>query len=271
MLNVISTPPSRAPRLASLEPYQPRSGTTGVPSAIVSRRRVIGQLVPRAASPIIESSSSQDGDVTSKLDVLIGSIEGVLKGYAVYPSRSPTYFASLRDFHRRALELKAVPVDRDICQGPARTSLAQPEAHGREVDTDLGYHDESLGTANTAQKSSLHESVRSAPSRLPMHRSPSCNSLRPRPPRLPYLNETDPLSKDVRNLAHEWWNSEVAAAWYGPRPGVRSPPKSPVDRQRKKSLEDRGRFGTDGRDRRREEEREKSIKRDSSFVGLYDE
>lgn len=61
----------------------------------------------------------------------------------------------------------------------------------------------------------------------------------------------EPNAMEVDKLEREWWSSEIVAAWYGPRPGSRTV----GGRQKNKG----------------ETERDVIVKRDASFVGLYDE
>lgn len=89
-------------------------------------------------------------------------------------------------------------------------------------------------------------------------------------------------AEHVERLEREWWESEVVAAWYGPVPAlhaVRSPVRPlPVRldvgaRQAPESGHDnpRGGSGVEPGLNANQRDRVETIKRDASYVGLYDE
>ena len=212
-------------------------------------------------------------------------MEDVLRGYAGYPAGSPTYLATLHDFYHRAMDLKAhhvddeSPPDESACgDGPNDQHLVQP-----------------VSTFNPGDISPIHPNQpRRFPRQLKHTTSPTLfpasftASEAPKP--LQLHSPSPPLDK-VQQLAKEWWNSEVAAAWYGPRPMAR-PSRSPTNPKRKLSAEEEherlrvsleeldlrstGRSEripafTGRREAKMEQERQRSVKRESSFVGLNDE
>lgn len=105
MINHMATPMPRAHRLPSLEPYDPRSGTTGVPPSFTSQ---LYRSQRRPEPPVPEADDEVRPIMDEQLEMaeLIQSIEGVMKGYRGYQSRSSMYNQILRDFLARAKELQ---------------------------------------------------------------------------------------------------------------------------------------------------------------------
>ena len=107
MLNHISAPMSHAHHLPSLEPYEPRSGTTGVPSASFTPQFARALFPgPPPIPEAVEDHQPQIMDEKIELAELIQSIEGVMRGYNGYQSRSLVYREVLREFMARALDLE---------------------------------------------------------------------------------------------------------------------------------------------------------------------
>lgn len=246
MYGLAHTPPQPRVRLPSLEPYNPLSGTVGVSPG---RRRRRAQLEYAPSS----TSSHSDMSPVDRLDALTAQILQVLRAYAGTPMHSLVYLAQLKDYYRKALEINPNANPDDTAEtaesGEPGEPGCQPLAPPSPTSSRTGLI--GLPAINPHVKPDEASCGVSPPGPSPgkgragrlvktiIHRRDSSGRI------------VQPNSADVDKLEKEWWSSEVVAAWYGPRPGSRTVG------ERTKS--------------KRENERDVTLKRDASFVGLYDE
>lgn len=195
MFGFVQTPPRPSPRMPSLEPWQPTSGTTGVSASRHRRHRpVVGFQPVHGATPTSHDGGSAGITPLEKLENLTEQIRLVLRAYSNLPTRSLVYLASLKEFLRRAIELNPNAVEEEEDESPPTSPSILP------------------GTPSPPRSQS-----RGAYSQD--HRGGAKNAL-PLPRRGSSYNKA-PDAAEVDKLERDWWASEVVAVWYGPRPGSR--------------------------------------------------
>nr|XP_031858539.1 uncharacterized protein CI109_006062 [Kwoniella shandongensis]KAA5525611.1 hypothetical protein CI109_006062 [Kwoniella shandongensis] len=139
---------------------------------------------------LIHSSSSTSQDVAERLDRLHATISAVLKGYSSLSNPSPIYLDSLNMFHERAKALIAI-------------SVVQQQQKEVKAEQEIG-------------KRYTHKS----PSRHHHHHHASPPSLTMTPHISPPAQEPSNLLGEIEQLESDWWNSEIASTWFGPRPNL---------------------------------------------------
>ncbi|WVF69110.1 hypothetical protein IAT40_003884 [Kwoniella sp. CBS 6097] len=157
---------------------------------------------------------------------LLQTISAVLTSYSALPTASQVYISSLTRFYQRALHLSPDGTDARPSRSPL---LASPgfSSHGSGT---------SLSQTLLSQSQSPSGGVLNGQPVSPPFASPQ--SQKARETRRPSLGRIDEdstpvtaseeevsslsLEEKIEALEREWWDSEVVAAWYGPRPRSRA-------------------------------------------------
>ena len=236
----------------------------------VSNARTISSIYipskPRSRSLQVSPPGYDGMDSLSKLNDLIQIIDTVTKGYSVYPTKSPRLLTTLRQYHRRAMMLHPDVIHENdewtTSTTFSRTSPVTPLSSVRDCaqmpnggdsppggvmkrmlndsEIDLGKNPHAVFRTGT-KRDSINQSS------TPLATNDQATSPSGDDPTIRIIEE------QINQLVDEWRQSEVAAAWFGPRPchTARPPAKA-------KTFKD-------------EMQRALIMKRESSFVGLFEE
>lgn len=233
---------------------------------------------PSSVSGPVNAAAPSPPSPRDRLERLINTITCVLRCYAALPTRSPAFLDSLHSFREKAIgmyqqvsagsgtgtgtepgtETKAQTtagvgtgvvhdssglsptLEGAVISGEVDATVSSQRPRGAVTDQRMGTHS-ALDTRHDEAPEAL---VAPRESCAPLAASPSCGQ-----------NEVDALE-------NEWWESEFVAAWFGPRPGCFTGP----GRTRLRSGERPGREREGAGASRRLD-----LRRDTSYVGLYDE
>ncbi|OCF37341.1 hypothetical protein I316_01250 [Kwoniella heveanensis BCC8398] len=191
-------------------------------------------MTPPSCSQVTSSIKPDPPSSTSteRIVKLVQTISTVLSGYSALPSASQIYISSLTQFHQRALTLAPEGLVNPLA-GPA--ALSSPTLSSRGSGTSLF---QMLLARHQDRNPSPNGVIASTPRISPTFAT-SNHKTNARPPSLAGIEEdaaspSNPIANEdaqsssltleekVDRLEREWWDSEVVAAWYGPRPPVRS-------------------------------------------------
>ena len=212
MYGLVQPPPRpRINNKTSLDAFNPMSGTTGMSPT----RRRVRRVTP---NPLIFNTASTAGDECSlthglqgpldRLQQLHTQILTVLKAYCAKQHTSHAYVVALREFYRRVVALDPVLSAQFGDCDPAEVVCASPQR------AELNAKQVRRGSMTPVAANT----TRPAPRRLltPLRQPTSPSPSRARP-----VRKEGPTAQEVDELEKDWWSSEVAAMWYGPRPGNR--------------------------------------------------
>ncbi|WRT66737.1 uncharacterized protein IL334_003700 [Kwoniella shivajii] len=203
---------------------------------------------------------------SERLEKLLSTISSVLTAYSLLPNPSPMYLTALSDFHHRAAALSPNAIS--LPPTPPSSSPQSTKLR-RSLSYNLMQNQPQSGQITPLCKFS--------------HTSNNVSSLIPLPPSPSSPKELPLTLEAVERLEKDWWNSEVVAAWYGPRsrrsPDRRHAPASPGTQD--SSLESSGLTGqrkncsttrsSVHRTKRSDGKSELAVMGDTSYVGLNDE
>jgi hypothetical protein len=262
---------------------EPKSTTTTSSTAISSgsQRHSPGTTSAATASPsgVSRAGIPAAGSPPSprdRLERLINTITCVLRCYAALPTRSPAFLDSLESFRERAIGMYQ--------QVSAGSGAGTGTRIGVEAQTTaaVGSGGSGVGDDVSGSSPSLECAVINAEVDAPVSSQHPRGAITARPgfhtalgirgadgleaPIAPHDLSSPPCPSpsyglnQVDALEKEWWDSEVVAAWFGPRPGC----FTGAGRTRSGERQGREREGA-GVSRRLD------LRRDTSYVGLYDE
>ncbi|WVQ84223.1 hypothetical protein IAT38_006374 [Cryptococcus sp. DSM 104549] len=183
---------------------------------------------------------------TERISHLLSTIASVLAAYSSLPNASPIHLSALAQCYHRAAALSPQAAE-------AHPLPLSPPALSRSQSS----ISVSFLLANPAHNPYFSGSPPGTrPDSSPPTRQASAHHLA--------LEGNEPTAREVDALEKEWWESEIVAAWYGPRMEVSSRSRGLGGRSGRRSSVGTARsvnFGRMGGIRRR----------DASYVGLDDE